>query len=176
MKSTRTYLITLWNESDTYNYNDELENILYKFPNYAMIIHDKDKNIKIHTHICIYTEKTTLNYIFKQLPNIPKEHIEYCDKLKDTLLYLIHYNNEDKYHYNLYEVEGPLKQKLMQYIDTDREFNDMQLILTYIEQEHITNVKSLLPFIYQNCKWSSFRRNFVIINQVLTETRLNGKI
>lgn len=176
MKSQRTYLITLWNDTDTYDYEFTLNLIINTWEKHAYIIHDMDAGVKTHTHICIYTEKTTLNKIQELIPMVPKEHIEIFDTLNNCLLYLVHAKNKEKYQYPLYLVNGSLKSKLLNIIDTEREFTDMQLILTYINQYNITSVKELLPFIYDNCKWSSFRRNFSIINQVLTENRINGKM
>lgn len=162
-------MITLWEKTDSYNTEEVIQNIIDLNYDYAYILHDKD-DAKPHYHIVIYLgrdQKKTLNTIFKEVAIPNKQDIEIMPSLKNALQYLIHYNNENKYHYSVDEVVGNLKDKLNQYINTNDEGFVVYKILEYIkEHPHITFYQ-LSQECYINGWWSAYRRNYTIIKDIL---------
>lgn len=139
---------------------------------YALIVHDKDTNennelIKPHTHIVIkFTNYKWLNSLQKEL-DISINYIEKSDSLESALLYLVHYNNKEKFQYSTNEVSGSLRLLLENYIKKkthSSEDMEVLLILEIIEDMppyndlYLLN-KDFVRIICENNLYSIFRRN-----------------
>lgn len=87
-----------------------------------MILHDRDvDNItgeikKPHYHFVVRFQNARWNTSLSEDLNITPNYIEESRSLKRSLLYLIHYYDEDKYQYSLEDVEGSLKGRLLEII------------------------------------------------------------
>lgn len=173
-KSYRCFMVTLWEKSDSYDTDEVIQHIIDLGYEYAYILHDKD-DAKPHYHIVIYLGrevKKTLNTIYKEIGIPNKQDIEIQLSLKTALQYLIHYNNDNKYHYSTEEVVGSLKDKLNQYINTIDEGLVVNKILNYLKDNPTTNLYQLAQECYLNGWWATYRRNYSIIKDILyQETR-----
>ena len=168
-KSYRCFMITLWEKSDSYDTEEVIQHIIDLNYEYAYILHDKD-DAKNHYHIIIYLgreQKKTLNTIFKEIDIPNKQDIEIMPSLKNALQYLIHYNNDNKYHYSIDEVVGSLKDKLHQYINTNDESLVVNNILNFIKENPEVELYRLAQECYLNGWWSTYRRNYTIIKDLL---------
>lgn len=117
----RNFCLVLYDEDETHK---KAIKYIQKHYDYAMILHDKDKledgSIKKeHYHFVLRFKNATWNTALSKELGITENYIEECRDLKCALQYLIHYNEETKYQYNLENVTGSLKKKLEEYINSD---------------------------------------------------------
>lgn len=169
-ESYRTFMITLWKETESYDTIEVLNHIIDLNYDYAYILHDKD-DAKPHFHIIIYLgkdTKKTLKTIHKEIGYIPIQDIEIMPILRNALLYLIHYNNDDKHKYSLDEVFGTLKEKLCQYCSITDEGEKIYLFKNYIKEHNKeVNIDNLSDFAYSIGAWSEFRRNYSFLKDLI---------
>ena len=85
-----------------------------------------------------------------------------CEKLDKSLMYLIHYNNEDKYQYDIKDVFGSLRPKLERLIlNKDRSEEEIITELLYFIKHYPTNL-SITVFVEYVCSkglYSYYRRS-----------------
>ena len=97
--------------------------------NFAAILHDKDvyedgdhagELKKPHWHIVFRFKNAVWNTAIAKELGITPNYLEACKDVDASLLYLVHFGNEEKAQYNYEEVFGPLRLKLATLLsDTD---------------------------------------------------------
>lgn len=89
------------------------------------------------------------------------------------LLYLIHYNNEDKTQYDIEEVDGELSKDLYELIKSKTEYQKDKLenILNYIYKE-IPNTAMVTKYCIDNNYYEVLKQNQYLITQIIKENRL----
>ena len=84
---------------------------------YACILHDKDVDEdgvikKAHYHVVLrFPNQTWSSALAKEL-GIADNYLEKPRSFDNALMYLIHYNDSDKYQYSIDDVKGTLKKRL----------------------------------------------------------------
>lgn len=113
---TRVFVAVLYPEDPTHaECMKKLETNGY---NYAAILHDKDlqndedETKKEHWHIVLRFKNAVYNTAIAKELGIAPNYLEACRDQDSALLYLVHYNKEDKYQYQYEEVFGPMRLKL----------------------------------------------------------------
>ena len=105
--------------------------------NFAAILHDKDVQEdgtpkKPHWHIVLRFKNAVWNTAIAKDLGITSNYLEACKDVDASLLYLVHFGNEEKAQYNIEEVFGPLSLKLATLLaDTDegtRALNILEII------------------------------------------------
>ena len=163
------------------------EDLLHKYLSeldkckYAYILHDKDKKEdgepkKKHLHLILWFDREkSINALSKEF-GVPVNRIKWKADIFGTLQYLVHKNDSNKYQYDeksiVSDIEGlheylyPVEK---QKID---ETDDLRLIMNYI-QNHIESIRlyDIYRFCLDNGCWSSYRRNYSIIKDILIEER-----
>ena len=182
MKNERSlyWALLLYEESDNLSFsNIDLSNY-----DYLYIKHDKDKLEdgtfkKVHYHVVLkFKNYKWLSSLSEEL-NIPPNYFQKIRSLDNMLTYLIHYKEENKYHYNFDDLVGSsvLKSKLKNIINSF-ERDETDIISSFYDYIMSSNVfikySDLVRFALDNQFWSEFRRNFSIIKS-LTDER-NGDI
>lgn len=171
---SRCYHLILYDED--LSHKNAIDFIQKNF-DYAYILHDKDFDEatgelkKPHYHFILYFDnpvyKTSLA---KQLDILPN-YIQ-IESLKKGLLYLIHYNNKEKYQYSLDEVFGTLKDKIYTYLSNNVE-NENQCILIILNYLNSVNKKitlfEFIQYIVSNNLWSYYRRSQITFIKLLDE-------
>ena len=115
----RKFCLLLYPNEDE-NHKEALE-IIKRSYDYASINHDSDLDEegnlkKVHTHVVIRFNNPVWNSALAKDLGIEINYIQKCRSLERSLLYLIHYNEPDKFQYDVRKVQGSLKQKLKNYI------------------------------------------------------------
>lgn len=97
--------------------------------NFAAILHDKDvyedgdhagELKKPHWHIVVRFKNAVWNTAIAKELGITPNYLEACKDVDASLLYFVHFGNEEKAQYNYEEVFGPLRLKLATLLsDTD---------------------------------------------------------
>ena len=149
------------------NKHIEILDLIENNYNYAYILHDKD-NIantgelkKAHWHVILYFDNAKyLNSLAEEL-GIQPNYIR-TEELKKGLEYLIHKNNKDKTQYSIDEVNGPLKDRLNNFLARSIETENTSIMLLFEiinKYEGQLFIENLLPVVLQNNLWSYFRRS-----------------
>ena len=111
--------------------------------NFAAILHDKDvyeegehkgELKKPHWHLVVRFKNAVWNTAVAKELGITPNYLEACKNVDASLLYLVHYGNDDKAQYDYENVFGPLRLKLATLLsDTDegtRVLNIVEIIET----------------------------------------------
>lgn len=170
----RNFNLVLYEEDETHKKAMEY---IEKNLDYAMIKHnlDVDDNGELkkeHYHIVIRFNNAKWNTSLSEELGITLNYIEESRSLKRSLLYLIHYYDEDKYQYSVDLVKGSLKKKLKEYINNDdkSEWEKIEEIFKFIDEQNLIITKShLMRYCTSIGYWDVMRRNYHPIIDYLTE-------
>lgn len=160
---------------DNENHNKVIDNIKYMY-DYAIILHDKDWDEngeikKAHYHAVIQTKNAIWNTALSLKIGIELNLIQNCRNLDLALNYLIHFNDDSKFQYDIANVDGPLKQKLeKQILNNDVSEDDKILIfIDYLNNTNDYSLKSMIQFACNNGYYDVFRRSGIILIKLLEE-------
>lgn len=154
-----------------------LDYIKENYSKYAFIKHDKDllddgTLKKEHYHIVItFSNYRWRNAIATEL-GITINYLEKIRNLENALKYLIHYNNSNKYQYDIEDVQGTLKQKLINIINTQDKTESEKVLelLDYIEtQKTYLKLSSFIKFVCDNNMYDIYRRSASTFIRLLEE-------
>lgn len=154
-KRYRHFMILLYDDTTSYNYDDVLFDLKGSFKNYAYIKHKPEKEEKKeHTHFILSIDNArTIESISKRL-GVPSNHIQSIKSLRASCRYLIHLDNEDKTKYELTDVvvSPSFSRKFFSSFDDLRTEEDIiDDIYLYIDSlSHIDYkdaIKSLIKFV-----------------------------
>lgn len=144
---------------------------------YAYIIHDNDLdssgNIKkSHTHVVLhFKNQRWRNSIALEL-GITPNYLEKCRNLENSLKYLIHYNDSDKYQYDIDLVRGSLKQQLLESLEysdmtiTEKFKELMDFIFSYPTE---LSLRDFLEYVCTTTLFDVYRRNAMTFNNLIKE-------
>lgn len=104
-KRYRHFMLILYKDSDSYNFDDVLFDLKGSFKNYAYIEHKPETDEKKdHLHFILSLDNTrTIESLSNRLC-IPFNHIQSIKSLRASCRYLIHIDNENKIKYELSDV------------------------------------------------------------------------
>lgn len=182
---SRNFNLVLYDEDESHrNALDYIE----KNCDYAMILHDMDTNEtgeikKPHYHVVLRFPNAKWSTSLANDLGIAENYIEECRSLKRSLLYLIHYYDEDKYQYDIDDVKGSLKNRLIEILQNgDKTENEkMKEIITYIDSVcDVIEYSCFIRYFVANGYTDVVRRDWVIIKCLIDEHnnhyRYNNKI
>ena len=143
---------------------------------YAYILHNKDTNDdgsfkKEHIHLLLFFKNARWGSSILNEINIDNSNlIEFRENKANAIQYLIHSNNHNKYQYDFTDIKT--NQDLSLYFNKfiDKESSDISIILEFIDNNHsIIYFKDLYYFVLSNNLWSTYRRNYSIIKDIIFE-------
>lgn len=130
----------------------------------GVIVHKKGELKKAHTHVIVQLPHARYRNAFcKNIDILPNYDLN--DTLHHGLLYLIHYEDINKYQYNLDEVQGNLKQWIVEFLNKKYNTDEQNMydLLLYIDSQKYITYTNLMKWACKNGYWSTLRRggNFV---------------
>lgn len=104
-KRFRHFMILLYKDTTSYNFDDVLFDLKGSFKNYAYIEHQPEKEErKSHIHFILSLDNPrSIESISRRL-GIPSNHIQQIKSLRASCRYLIHLDNDEKTRYELSDV------------------------------------------------------------------------
>ena len=144
----------------------------------AYIVHDKDVNEvtgeikKSHTHVVIRCDNAKWNTALSKDIGLVENYIQDCRSYKNALMYLIHYNDDTKEQYDIDCVQGSLKKKLRQILESDdkTEHEKASEIIDWIYmQDHELFISDLARYSISVGMWDVFRRAQYIFTSIMAE-------
>lgn len=148
----------------------------------AYILHDKDVkedgNLKKpHWHVVLRFKDAKWRSALCTELEIEERFCEEPRSFDNCLMYLIHYNDTDKYQYDVKEVKGTIKKRLKELINkVDKsEGEKVYELIDYIEnQTDVIRVTAFAKYCANNGYWAEFRRSGMIFCKMIDEH--NGMI
>ena len=142
---------------------------------YAMITHDSDLDEvgnlkKSHTHLVIRFNNPVWNSALAKDLGIEINYIQKCRSLERSLLYLVHYNESDKFQYDTRKVQGSLKQKLLNYIKNSGKDESEKVLdlLDYIDSYvGCLDEQDFVRYVATNGMYDIYRRSTVTFIRAL---------
>ncbi|MBQ4259778.1 MAG: hypothetical protein IJB84_05910 [Lachnospiraceae bacterium] len=158
-------------------------NIIKKSYDYAFALHDKDiqdngEPKKPHWHVVLRFEQAHWSSAICNDLGISENYIEKSRSFVNSLLYLIHYNDPDKYQYSTDVVQGTLKKRLLvEMSKSDKTECEKILEINDFIKSHAQPLteEELLEFCCHSGCWSEFRRSATIILRILDKHNLKYK-
>lgn len=178
---SRVHMLLLYPENE--QHTKAVEKIKQSY-DYALILHDKDYYTedteqhargelkKEHWHIVLrFNQAVWSSAICKEL-GIEHNYIENVKRFDNAIQYLIHYNDSDKAQYTVDEVQGSLKQKLVESINKVEKSEGEKVIelIDFIENNNARiSIKEFASYCAQQGYWSEFRRSATIFIKIIEE-------
>lgn len=180
-KTYRIFSLVAYDTSETMAFNDIYIKLNSLNCTYFIIKHDKD-NSDIHYHIALYFKNpTTISVVASKLC-ISANYIKIQDNfgkrytLKNTIGYLIHYNNKEKYNYKIDNIITNDSDLVNKYYDLltggNSEAQTLKEILLFIDNNPYANNKDLLAFCIDNDLLKTFRKYAYYLNQIIKENQV----
>lgn len=146
---------------------------------YAYIRHDKDlqENLedfkKCHYHFQVFNEYQKELTTWGRVFDVNLARVQKISNKKDAIRYLIHADNNDKYQYDIIDINSNFE--IIKYFDKliNNESCEIDLIFTFIEfHKRKIGTKEIIDYVLDNNIWGTFRRNYTIIKDLLSEHNL----
>lgn len=170
----RKFALLLYPDDSTHM--DALE-VIKKSYDHAYILHDKDLNEKeeikkshYHVIITVGNNQKWNTALAKEL-EIGENYIEKVRNLDRALEYLIHFNDEDKHEYEVDEVHGNLKTRLIALLGASEKTEGEKVVelIEVIENAEIVKMSDFAKHCAITGKWDVFRRAGGIFAQIIKE-------
>lgn len=181
LQFNRNFMILFW--ADNAEHMKALD-ILKSYSSVAYILHDKDthsKDIYIddedmdfkkpHYHAVVQFKNSRFWDNVADELGIEERFVRGCN-LNGALAYLVHFDHEDKYQYDISEVFGSLCVSLKKIINSrDKDENEKVCdLISYITTSSITlSVTNFATYCASNGYWDVYRRAGAIFNMMLGE-------
>lgn len=179
---SRRHCLLLYPDDETHM--QALDYIKHNYE-HLYILHDKDVNKdtgelkKAHYHVIIeFKSAKWCSALAKEL-GITENYIEQVNNYEKALEYLIHFNDDEKFQYNLDDVKGTFKDKLYKFIHNDgKDENEksMELIDYIVNYPAELSVSSFAYWCASVGKWDIFRRSSHIFIRIIDEHNKNYNI
>lgn len=188
----RKHMLLLYPEDATHM--EALEKIRQSY-DYAAVLHDRDywteedekkdsKHVagelkKAHYHVVIRTSNPTWSSALCKELGIAENYCEKPRGFESALQYLIHYNDIDKATYDIDEVFGPLKVKLVESINkTEKSEGEkvVELIAFIRDYDGPLKITDFAEYCAKNGYWSEFRRSGAIFCKIIEEHNVPYRI
>ena len=187
----RVHLILLYPENE--EHREALDKISKSY-DYAGIIHDKDtwteedekenpehkqgEFKKEHIHIVLRTPNATWNIALCKELGIDEKFCEQAKNIDNALQYLIHYNDADKATYEVNDVFGSLRTKLIESINKVEKSEGekvVELIAFIRDYEGVLTITEFAEYCARNGYWAEFRRSGAIFVKIIDEHNASFK-
>ena len=178
---SRRHCLLLYAEDSTHA--KAIEHITMNY-DYALILHDKDCDEngelkKEHYHLIVEFKSAKWRSALAKELGIAENYIEQVNNYEKALEYLIHYNDDDKFHYEIDDVKGTLKRKLEKLLANDgKDENEKALELLEFINNHncFLSASDFSSWCASVGKWDIFRRGAIIYLRILDEHNDKFKI
>lgn len=127
---------------------------------------------KEHYHIVIRTKNATWSTAICKALGIKENYLQDVRNFDNALMYLIHYNEEEKTQYNVEEVTGPLVKRLKELLAKGEKSEGEKVVelIEYIEScSYKISITDFAKYCAANGYWSEFRRSGSIFLKILEE-------
>lgn len=146
---------------------------------YAYIYHDKDLKDdlsdfkKAHFHFQVYAKNQKDIEKWCTIFGVNSARVQKIENKVKAIRYLVHADNNEKYQYNIADIQNSFP--ILTYFDKmiNDETCEIDLIFSYINyHKKYIGTKEIIDYVLENNIWSTFRRNYTIIRDLIVEHNL----
>lgn len=174
VKTSRTFSVLLYVETESYNTDDVLAKCTEYFPEWAHIRHDFDVTSdgevkKAHIHVVGRLDGPRSPATVANMLGVPAQFVA-CKKgytFRKGVRYLVHLDDPDKFQYEASDIVTNVD--IGKYIDPYADVEQAKSIFKKITDEKDTSVVSLTKWSLDEGCWSEFRRAFPVWKAVMDE-------
>ena len=171
-RSRRFCLLLYTSEDETHI--KALDYIKKNYESYAYIVHDKDTNKdnelkKAHTHVVLEFNNARWSSSLAEELGITPNYLQNCKNFEKALDYLIHFNDDTKYQYDISEVKGNLKKQLIKQMNSFNK-DENEIVKEIIEMINNSDLIDVSTFVKVMCDWgyySYFRRSLSLFLRLI---------
>ena len=175
---SRTHLLELYPDNESHC--EALEKIKKSY-DCAYILHDKDVKDdgtpkKPHWHVVLRFPNAKWNSSLADELGIEERFTEEPRSFDNSLLYLIHFNDSDKFQYDVDDVKGSIKKRVKELINKSNKSEGEKVfeLIEFIDNyEDRLSVKDFARFCASNGYWAEFRRSGMIFCKIIEEHNSN---
>ena len=173
---SRAMCLMLYEEDETHR--KAMDIIAESGYNYACICHDADVEDdgvtvkKPHYHYVIRFRNGQWSSALASDLGIKHNYIQKCKSVDYALLYLIHFNDMNKFQYDVDDVQGNLKARLSELVNMNEkgECEKVNDLIAYIDNSiGLIRTKDFSKFCADNGYWAEYRRSASIFHRIIDE-------
>lgn len=171
----RIYEFTLYKDSTIYEYDAIIDCVKSSFPLWAFIEHDSDVTEdgelkKSHIHLLFRNDNAlSINSVSENF-GVPLNAIEWKSDWKLSVQYLVHYNDKNKYQYDIENIQSSYGDDIYKLFDSKiSELDQVNKLFEYISNYEVTKMSDLMAFAIENNCYSALRRGSSLFNSLLRE-------
>lgn len=178
---SRRFCLLLYTSEDE-SHIKALEYIKNNYESYAYIVHDKDTNKdnelkKAHTHIVLEFNNARWSSSLAEELGITPNYLQNCKNFEKALDYLIHFNDDTKYQYDISEVKGNLKKQLIKQMNSFNK-DENEIVKEIIEMINNSDLIDVSTFVKIMCDWgyySYFRRSLGLFLRLIDNHNITAE-
>lgn len=143
------------------------------------VLHEKGTLKKSHYHVVLKFNNAKWDTALAKELDIKENYIEVGHNLKRSLLYLIHFYDDDKFQYSVEEVEGNLKSRLKEIVLGEGKTESEKVLDIFAEIDKCQYRIDYAIFVKHICKigyWDVLRRSSSLILRYLDLHNQNFKV
>ena len=146
--------------------NDEFGNVISC---YITRKHKDNELKKAHTHIVLEFNNARWSSSLAEELGITSNYIQNCKNFEKALDYLIHFNDDTKYQYDINEVKGNLKKQLIKQMNSFNK-DENEIVKEIIEMINNSDLIDISTFVKLMCDlgyYSYFRRSLSLFLRLI---------
>lgn len=158
----------IWCTQDKDIYDDDV------FDENMNLLHKAGDLKYTHTHYLIKLKTAKTLSAVAKIVKCKDTDVNYIKKTFDSaLVYLVHFNCDDKYQYDPSDVQSNCDKLLSRFhklIDNKKEMDDRVIpLFDFIDESEYLTFKQLVQYVYSTRQWNTFRANIGIYTRYLDE-------
>lgn len=178
-KKCRKFIGVIYPDAENYDFQAVLDSFDYTFEEWAYIVHDKDTDdngevLKPHVHWIGAKRTPSLISIVANQLGVPENSIEFCKSWKVSVRYLVHDDNDDKYHYPAEDIVSNFS--VAEYLGARGMSASAVDITKAITSGRCTSLEQLHFWALRTGNWNVFRSNLGLWTYLieLRQSRISG--
>lgn len=175
MKSSRTWEIVVYPDSESYVAADVLAKVTEYFSQWCFILHDRDVNDdgtpkKSHYHVYGKLDTPRTPQSVANALGVGVASLRTVSSWKSAVRYTVHLDHPVKYQYSVDDVSSNFNIVKLLTVDDDVQ---AARIFSFITSSRCTTVSELTAWSFANGCYPALRRGFAVWSRLLCENSLN---
>lgn len=168
---SRSWNLILYRDSDTYDFDEVIFNIMSKTDKYYIIEHQAEEETKKnHVHCVIYLKDAKTLSAVSKFFGVEENYFEPTKDITASVRYLIHADNPSKKQYSVDDVISNDRDGLKKYLSNKN--SEGLIVLEMLNKlDSGFSFRRCLQWACENNYYSEFRRNFGILHTIIEDER-----
>lgn len=174
MKSSRTWELVIYPDSESYFAAEVLAKATQYFGQWCYILHDKDVNDdgtpkKAHYHVYGKLDTARIPQSVANALGVGIASLRVVSSWRGAVRYTVHLDHPDKHQYSVDDVVANFDLVKLLTVDDDVQ---AARIFSFIQSSRCTTVSELTAWVFANGCYPALRRGFAVWSRLLSENSL----